>query len=379
MSTVLKNRKRFPLIPVLAFVLLFGGVVWYGYTHFFRKEVVPVKSTNGINTSLPKTIEAKTLNKLEIYMQAEKDSASKVEQRTNDPYSKLPPDSLNKPVFKKPLRHGGVASYSLPGNKKIPPDEKAIDEKLAQLYKSIQTSVVDKPGGVGGGSIIRNDTLVEPRFEAGNMGSPKKDSDISGVPVDPELKQLDGMLDKLIAIQNPDNLKQRVSRKDSVEVKNRFVSSLVGSVNAVVHNTQILSSGSTIKLRLTTDMRINGRLVQKGNFLFGICSVNNERLTVAVTGVSFHNELIPVSLSVFDVDGMAGIYIPGAISREVSKEGADQAIQSLNLNSYEPSITGQLASAGLQATKALFSRKLRLVRVTVKAGHHILLKDANSF
>jgi hypothetical protein len=41
----------------------------------------------------------------------------------------------------------------------------------------------------------------------------------------------------------------------------------------------------------------------------------------------------------------------------------------------DQSISAQAASAGLQAAKGLFSKKMKLIRVTVKAGYKILLKD----
>lgn len=87
---------------------------------------------------------------------------------------------------------------------------------------------------------------------------------------------------------------------------------------------------------------------------------------------------VPVALSVYDMDGMAGIYIPGAITRDVAKQSTDNALQSVALNSLDPSIGAQAASAGIETAKTLISKKVKLVRVTVKAGYQILLKDNNN-
>ncbi len=75
------------------------------------------------------------------------------------------------------------------------------------------------------------------------------------------------------------------------------------------------------------------------------------------------------------MDGMDGIYIPGAIARDVAKQSADRAVQNIGLTSLNPSIGVQAASAGIEAAKTLFNKKVKLIRVTVKAGYHVLLRD----
>lgn len=52
------------------------------------------------------------------------------------------------------------------------------------------------------------------------------------------------------------------------------------------------------------------------------------------------NSIFPVELSVFDIDGIKGIYIPGTINRDVAKASADRSMQSIGLagvsDSWEP-------------------------------------------
>jgi hypothetical protein len=93
--------------------------------------------------------------------------------------------------------------------------------------------------------------------------------------------------------------------------------------------------------------------------------------------VRYGQNIFPVSLSVYDMDGLAGIYIPGAITRDVAKQTGDEAIQGIGLTTLDPSLGAQAASAGIQAAKTLISKKVKLVRVVVKAGYQVLLKDDN--
>jgi len=155
------------------------------------------------------------------------------------------------------------------------------------------------------------------------------------------------------------------------------VSQTGNAVSAVVHETQTLTAGSTIKLRLLQDIFINGMLIPKETFVFGTCAIQGERLIVDIKTIRFRNSVYPVSMQVFDQDGLSGIYVPGAISRDAAKEGTDQAIQSYDPMSYDPSLGAQAATAGITMAKGFFSKKVKLVKVTVKAGYEVLLLNGN--
>jgi conjugative transposon TraM protein len=148
-------------------------------------------------------------------------------------------------------------------------------------------------------------------------------------------------------------------------------------VSASIPETQTLVNGSILKLCLTDDIYIGGVLVPKGSFVYGAVRLNGERLLVSIESIRQDNNILPVALSVYDLDGMAGIYIPGAVTRDVAKQSGDQTIQSIGLASLDPSLGAQAASAGIQAAKSLIGKKIKLVKVTVKAGYKLLLKNDN--
>lgn len=75
------------------------------------------------------------------------------------------------------------------------------------------------------------------------------------------------------------------------------------------------------------------------------------------------------------MDGIAGIYIPGAINRDVAKSSADRSIQTLGVASLNDSWGSQVAGAGIEAAKSLLSKKVKLIKVVVKAGYQVLLYD----
>jgi conjugative transposon TraM protein len=227
---------------------------------------------------------------------------------------------------------------------------------------------------------------------------------------DPETVQLSGMMDKILDIQHPERVKEKIKEKSITNKQQVFpVESSVPDNNvtlmqssqksnhnsfyelnnantndstdhpieAVVHETQTIVTGSTVKLRLIIDIYINGILIPKGNFIYGTSSLENERLTISISSVRYQNNLIPVALQVYDMDGLIGIYIPGSVSRDVAKESAEKNLQGIDITTIDPSVAAQVTGAGITAAKNLLSKKAKLVKVTLKAGYKILLKDNN--
>lgn len=67
--------------------------------------------------------------------------------------------------------------------------------------------------------------------------------------------------------------------------------------------------------------------------------------------------------------------IPGAVSRDVAKASADRSIQTLGLTGLTDSWGAQAAGMGIEAAKSLMSKKVKLIKVVVKAGYQVLLYD----
>ena len=210
-------------------------------------------------------------------------------------------------------------------------------------------------------------------------GSPKAEQAAS-IPgskasVDPDLVQLDKMLDKIVAIQHPDMQKDSVAEK--VKVRPLPVEKTEGenAIAAIIPGKQVLISGATIRIQIMDSAKIAGISIVPGQFIYGTAMLSNERLKIQIRSFRIGHSIAEVNLNVYDLDGMEGIYIPGSMSRDVSKQSLDQGISGLGLTAADPSIGAQAASAGIQAAKTLMSRKVKMVEVTIPAGYVILLKS----
>lgn len=418
----IRQRRFLLVLPLLAlpfmtmiFWALGGGKV--------EKVEAQASAKKGFNINLPDANlkDDKPMDKMSYYNQAQLDSIKFQEMVKNDPnYRNIGLSdtdeylSNEEDTFQQPTSSKGL-NTSLQGSRgHNDPNTDKIYRKLAELDREMNkplstSSDNDKydtyqlASSRNRNSATVNSSDVERLEQMMNM---MNQSNVE----DPELQQLNGMLDKILDVQNPERVQERLrqtseanrgqvfavssKKKDnsitlldtehiSGNTTNGFYS-LTGAtaiedsqnaIQAVIHETQTIVDGSTVKLRLVNDVFINGVRIPKDNFLFGIASLRGERLSIKINSVRFGNSLFPVELSVYDMDGLDGIYIPGAITRDVAKQSADRSMQTIGLTSLDPSWGAQAASAGIEAAKTLFSRKVKLIKVTVKAGYQVLLRD----
>jgi conjugative transposon TraM protein len=426
----LRRRKFLLVLPLL--VLPFLTLMFWGLGGGRVNHVEAQQPHEGLNMQLPgaNLKDDKPLDKLSYYEKAASDSLKLQQLMERDPYYQrhLNPDTsshrgMDTSFIGIKYRNNMVANRSSTishGNTYNDPNETKVYQKLAQLDDALNKASspgVNAEDNVSPVKPIRNTSVNSSdidRLEQMIQGMNQKESD------DPEIGQLNGMLESILDIQHPDRVREKIKQTSEVKkgqvfavavnndgtpislldnkgTKNngantRFnspvqsnsfyslddeksLNEIQNSIQAVIHETRTLVNGSTVKLRLMNNIFINGVLIPKDNFVFGMADLNGERLGIKINSVRYRNSLFPVELSVCDVDGMNGIYIPGAIARDVVKQSADRATQQIDFSTLNPSIGAQAANAGIEAAKTLFSRKVKLIKVTVKAGYQVLLRD----
>ena len=430
----LRQRKFLLMLPVLIFPFLTGAFWALGGGSGNEAAAQPAEVHKGFNTTLPAPHFNKketVLDKLGFYQKAALDSTRLADKQKTDPYLAVKPigaPSKGLAGFTGSLGNQDHGLYT-PGRGSgmyTDPNEEKVTRKLEQLKKVInQPSIPAIPGGLEGlpGGTFSPSLHASPDIDRLErlMQALKQSGDSASH--DPSMDRLNTLLDKVLKIQHPEML---VPAKDkpippqqppvavaSVNQENGIIKTLGSAqppvvdtgkeaspeveegflafddnsgtmaetdntVRAVISEDQTLVSGATIKLRLTEDARVNGITLPRDNFVYGTATLNNERLTISIKSVICGNSIYPVNWQVFDLDGMAGIFIPGAISRDVSKESAAEGVNSMGITSLDASLGAQAANAGIQAAKNLFSKKIKLVRVSVRAGYEVLLKESKA-
>lgn len=430
----LQRQRKFLMVVPLLVLPFVTAIFWALGGGKVSDAGAQTQIKKGFNTNLPDPFlkEEKALDKLSYYEKAASDSARMKKLIKKDPYysqlatsnnedQELTGSTENELKF----RSSGISrTATAPQSEPVytDPNEAKVYKKLEQLNKAL-----NEPSTIPEEISTEHLAYSSPGDESGN------DPDIERLEQmmqeldqpegeDPELHQLNGMLEKILDIQHPDRVQEKLRQQsekrrgqvyavalntstDPVSIidqdpiadedfnyalpvsrnTNAFyslenltlLSEESNAIEAVIHETQTLTSGSTVKLRLVNDVYINGVLVPKDNFLFGIASLNGERLSIQIKSIRYENSLFPVALSVYDMDGLNGVYIPGAITRDATKQSTDRALQSIGLTTLDPSLGAQAASAGIETAQNLLSKKVKLVKVTVKAGYQVLLLDKN--
>ena len=437
----LKRRKMLTVLPFLvvpfitiAFYALGGGK---GGGEISKK----LQANTGLNLQLPGSSlkDDGRANKLSFYEKAEEDSLKLREQIKMDPYYNLKElknhaeDSLGEIeniVRTASSRYGqqkitddkGLNSSPTNADGSNDPAADKIMKKIAQLNQVInqpqQLVKVDKSNGTDYTNSDHKEKFTLDVDRLQNM----MESISKGSEEDPELKRMESVLDKLIDVQHPERLSEQLNEKSiknkdkvypvyktesdaTISLLNNNASDTNGKkdrsdvksasgffgieeketapidqtgIEAVMQETSTLTTGSTVKLRLLNDIVINGEFVPKDVFVYGTASLSDERLRVDIMTIRYNNSILPVKLSVYDLDGMEGIYIPGSISRDVAKQTAQNAVQGMDVLNLDPSLKAQATAAGIGAAKSLITRKAKLVKVMVKANYRVLLRDMNT-
>lgn len=410
----LRKRRFLVVLPLLVvpFLTLAFYALGGGRTSINNMQGEKAK---GLNLQLPGVAnkEEQLMDKLGFYDKAQKDSQKMAEWMHNDPYYKevpveadTTPNEIEKIHEIAASKYGQALKTSPYEGKKGAPED-AIMQKLSKLQKELDKPVVTKETTVPQQTISNN----EFSSEVDRLGQMMQTMVSSGEP-DPEMQQLQATLDKMLDVQHPERVRERLKEQSLKNKRNVFpvakktflpsVSLLDTSrkeaqtksafygleirnekneliaVEAVVHQLQTLVNGAVIKLRLLNEIFINGVSIPNGSFVFGTVSLNGERLRAKIESIRYNNNLLPVDLEVYDMDGMPGIYIPGAITKEVAQSSVDNASQMLQISSLDPSLKAQAAATGLDAVKSLISKKAKLVKLYVKDGYKVLLKDKSS-
>lgn len=376
-AETLQRRKFLMVLPLLVipFLTMAFWALGGGKAGALAKTVL--ETQKGFNTELPdaKFNPGDKQDKFSIYEASAKRPDTEFNQSAYEQLISANPELSNDPTEQRI-------------NEKLALINTELNRQPASSGSSYQAPRYNSRSGNMSGDVSRLEELMQNlQDENGN---------------DREMEQLNAVLEKVLDIQHPGRAREKSKQSltaqptgaysvqvvDGEEIGNplisiaqsinsRYTGEKNNSIQAVIHQNQDIVSGSVVKLRLMDSIYVNGILIPKNQFIYGVAAVDGERLKVDIATLRFKNSILPVSLSAFDLDGLEGLYIPGAITRDASKKGVDDAIQSLQIMTMDPSVSAQVAGAGIQAAKGLFSRKVKQVRVKVKAGYQMLLRDNN--
>jgi conjugative transposon TraM protein len=410
----IQKRKFYMVFPVLVipFMTMFFWALGGG-----KGEVIAMTAESvGLNLKLPGarfSEDGNAWDKLTLYQKARQDSVKVNHAKRTDPYFRLATLKVEQDTSKYDSQKRAKGMNSSLGDRAEP-----LDETEAKVYKKLMElqKEIDKPA-------TKSTKTKQKKSQSKQASNPVFQDDVDRLESmmlmmqndpanDKEMEEINGVLNKILDIQHPERVGQRLEnpdgsnsnalstrpnkRGDDIDllgsnvsqtlpgmVQNKFfgleesVTSALeeNAIRAEIYGDQNLVSGSVIKMELLQDINVSGIRIPKNHFVYGACGLNGERLTIGITSIQYDNSVYPVALTVYDIDGLEGIHVPGSIARDAAKKSSNQAIQDIQLNTLSPSIEVQAATAGIEAAKGMLSKKTRLIQVNVKAGYKIFLKD----
>ena len=150
------------------------------------------------------------------------------------------------------------------------------------------------------------------------------------------------------------------------------------TIAAVVAGNQSVIDGESLKLRTTEPMWIGNRLIPRNTTITGSGRVQGERLEIEITSIECEGSIYDVELQVFDSDGQEGINIPQSMESDALHEiGANMGStmgSSINISTNTGAqIASDVGRGLINGVSQYFTKKMRTVKVHLKAGYRVML------
>ena len=253
-----------------------------------------------------------------------------------------------------------------------------VNDQMALLEKSYQLAAKYMPSGSGQPSSSMTSASDGETTSERKAVATTRNGKATAFPVAPVSEQV------VSALAQP--MSDSTFRSEYVKERNFLFQTAIGTasqtdrntISACVHNNQTVTDGQIVRFRLLEPMLVSGREIPRNALVVGTAKVQGERLAVAISSLEYRGNIIPVELSVYDTDGQAGIFIPGSMERSAAKEivagMGTSAGSSMNFSTDAGAqLAADLGKGLIQGTSQYFSKKMRTVKVHLKAGYKVLL------
>ena len=150
------------------------------------------------------------------------------------------------------------------------------------------------------------------------------------------------------------------------------------TISACVYGAQSVTDGQAVRLRLLEPMAVAEKIIPRNAVVVGTAKIQGERLDIEITSLEYAGAIIPVELAVYDTDGQPGIFIPNSMEmnavREVAANMGGSLGSSINISTNAGAqLASDLGKGLIQGTSQYIAKKMRTVKVHLKAGYRVML------
>ena len=151
------------------------------------------------------------------------------------------------------------------------------------------------------------------------------------------------------------------------------------TIKACIHENQTITDGQAVRMRLLEPMRAGETVIPKNALVTGLGKIAGERLGISINSLEYKGLIISVELTVIDSDGQEGIFIPGSMEVDAIEEIAANlggnlgTTINLNQQSAGNQLLTDLGKGAIQGTSQYIAKKMRTIKVHLKAGYNLML------
>lgn len=134
--------------------------------------------------------------------------------------------------------------------------------------------------------------------------------------------------------------------------------------------------GSRIRFRLLEDIFVGQRKIEKGSILYGqISGFAMQRVDLTIVSVFTRGEILPVHLSIYDLDGMKGLYVPQSVFREMISEMGSNSVQGTQMDMSGSGFFTSIGSKLFTSTSKSIANLIKTNKAKLKYNSYVFLID----
>jgi conjugative transposon TraM protein len=147
-------------------------------------------------------------------------------------------------------------------------------------------------------------------------------------------------------------------------------------IKAVIDENNKGYLGSRIRLRLLEDVFVGNKKLSKGSILYGqISGFAMQRVNLSIVSVFTKGEIYPVNLSVYDVDGSKGLYVPESVFRDMIREMGSNSVQGTQMDMGGQGFFTSLGSKLFTSTSKSIANLIKTNKAKLKYNSYVFLID----
>ena len=416
--TEAQRLKRQKMIVLPAMVLAFIGAMWWIFAPSSDKGQQP--GVNGYNTEMPDADKENRLiigDKAKAYeqgaMEERQENRNRAMQQLGDMFDREVAEADGGGDFDL-ANPGGTEEAVKPATQSVqssaaayrdlnatlgnfyeqPKNENAEMDELLERIATLESELESEKGKAS--SMDDQVALMEKSYELAakymggqNNGKPETMQAAELSPVQKAGKNTAKPV-RQVAHRVVSSLSQPMTGAEFVaafsQERNRSFNTAVGgttvsdrnTIPACVYGAQSVTDGQAVKLRLLEPMAVADKIIPRNAVVVGATKIQGERLAIGITSLEHDGTIIPVELEVYDTDGQPGIFIPNSMEmnavREVAANMGGSLGSSINISTNAGAqLASDLGKGLIQGTSQYIAKKMRTVKVHLKAGYRVML------